>query len=70
MLLIATFVTFSMFGRKLDSVNGFVGCLVVLDDVLDGLFTVPVTFFNHAVSVLDPLLVALCTVWNVERRVV
>lgn len=65
---VVSFVTFTVLGRRVeDKVDGFVGCLVVLGDMLDGIFTVVLVFFN-VTSVLGPA--AFCTVWNVERRVV
>lgn len=68
-VVIAGFVTSSLLGRKVEAeVCGFVGCLVVLGDVLAGLVTVLAVLFNNAASVLDPA--ALCTVWKVVRRVV
>lgn len=69
-VVIASFVTFTVLGRRVEAkVKGFVGRLVVLGvlDILDGIFTVLLAFFNNVSSVLGP---ALCTVWNVDRRVV
>lgn len=68
---LAIFVTFRrVVGRRVEAVvDGFVGCLVVLGDRLDGLLTV-LFFFNNIASVLDPTSTAFCTVWNVDRRVV
>lgn len=68
-VVVVSFVTFTVLGRRTEAkVDGFVGCLVVFDDTLDGIFTVLLVFFNNVASVLGPA--AFCTVWNVERRVV
>lgn len=68
-VVIGNFVAFSLLGRRVEvEVCGFVGCLVVLGDVLAGLVTVLAVLFDNVASVLDP--VALCTVWKVVRRVV
>lgn len=65
---VVSFVTLTVLGRRVETkIDGFVGCLVVLGDILDGRVTVLLVFFNKA-SVLGPA--AFCTVWNVERRVV
>jgi len=67
-VVIASLVASSLLGRRVEvEVYGFVGCLVVLGDILAGLVTVLAVLFDNAVSVLDP---ALCTVWKVVRRVV
>lgn len=67
---VVSFVTFTVLGRRVEAkVDGFVGCLVeILDDILAGIFTALLAFFNNVASVLGPA--AFCTVWNVERRVV
>lgn len=65
-----SFVAPSVLGRRLDEMDGFVGFLVVLGDTLDSLLTVSVEFVDNITVVLDPPSEALCTVWNVERRVV
>lgn len=71
------FVTFSVLGRRLEDVvdDGFVGLLVVLGDtVADGLLLtvpmMPTVLFDKVASVLEVPSGALCTVWNVESRVV
>lgn len=69
-VVIGSFVAPSVLGRRLDEMDGFVGFLVVLGDTLDGLFTVLVVFLDNVTVVPVPPSVALCTVWNVERRVV
>lgn len=67
-VMVVNFVKFKVLGRRVETkVDGFVGCLVVLGDILDGIFTVVLVFLNKP-SVLGPP--AFCTVWNVERRVV
>lgn len=67
-VVVASFVIFTVLGRRVEAkVEGFVGRLV-LDDILDGIFTVLLVFFNNVASVLSPA--AFCTVWNVDRRVV
>lgn len=70
-VMIVDLVAFSVLGfRTVTKVVGLVGCLVVLDDTLDGLFTTVLeAFFDKPASVLEPE-AALCTVWNVERRIV
>lgn len=61
-VVIDNLVAFSMLDCRTDKVDGLVGCLVVLDDTLDGLFIIVlVAFFNKLASVLE-LEVALCTV--------
>lgn len=66
---VVSLVTSSLLGRGVEvEMYGFgVGCLVVLGDTLAGLVTVLAVLFDNEASVLDP---ALCTVWNVVRRVV
>jgi len=67
-VIVVSFVKFRVLGRRVESkMVGFVGCLVILDDICAGIFTVLLVAFNVA-SVLSPA--AFCTVWNVERRVV
>lgn len=67
-VVIASLVTFSLLGRRVEAeVCGFVDWLVVFGDILAGLVAVLTVLFDNAASVLDP---ALCTVWNVVRRVV
>lgn len=69
-VVIASLVASSVLGRRVEvEMYGFdAGCLVVLEDILAGLVIVLAVLFDNAVSVLDPA--ALCTVWNVVRRVV
>lgn len=68
--LVVNLVVFSMLGRTVDvEMDGFVGFLVLVD-TLDGLWTAPVVFLDSVASVLDAPSGALCTVWNVVRRVV
>jgi len=37
---VVSFVTFTVLGCRMVKVDGFVGCLVALDDILAGIFTV------------------------------
>lgn len=70
-VVMVSLVAFTVLGRRLDKVDGFVGLLVVLGNTLDGLLlTVPTVLFDKVASVLEAPSGALCTVWNVESRVV